>query len=430
MSKILSPTGVLQERFATLVAWLLVPVLVLTQFVDLRIGRHGRPENWSAFLVGFAVMAAVCLPWLLRRRALPRLAWLAFGSFALLLAWAWLRASQVPPPRILVPRVVVGHDVVYLPLATATVTFLAAWGWASAVPRRLVDQMLWWGAMTLAVTTPLAAARTGLAKHQVRLATGMGGSAAVHVVLLLAAAVLLASALHGHRTRASWAGGVLLLLADVATGSRAGLLCLGVFALLVMAVLLRGGLAKLALAVCGAGLAVVALLVALVPAFRRIFSTSDYGRSGNLETAVRVFTTHPHDTLFGIGPGRLWPWYVFETGQAAIPWKGIIRTGTGRGLTNPHSVFLGVAVELGTVGLVLLLCCLAVVPVLLVRRWRSLPVDATAGQRLSRLLPAMGLLATLPAFALDYYLFKNFAVTFWWWAVLALTLRADRQEQS
>lgn len=402
-----------------MLAWALLPALALMQFFDLRTGLHGRPEMVSAFLVGFGAVAVVCLPFLLRRGVLTRVGMVALGSFSLLLCWAVWSAATTVLPRVFRPRVVIGREYLLVPLATAAVTMLAAWGLAAAVPARLRERLLWWSSVLVAGTTLVAGPRYMLANDTMRLGTGMGGPAIFHMVLLLCLGVLLRAALEGRRRVWSLAGSMVCLVGILLTGSRSGLLCLVCFVALVGLLFALRGQARLVAPLVGVAAGVLAAVLAFVPSARRLLQSSDFGRTTNAETAWRVFTQDAHSMVLGVGSGRMWPWYAFETGLAPTPWRGIISTGYGRGTTNPHSVLLGVMVELGLVGLLVLAVCLGAVVWAAVAAWRA--ADRSPGAA-TAVVPLLAVLATLPAMLFDHYLFKNYAVSFWWWFTVATLL--------
>ena len=133
-------------------------------------------------------------------------------------------------------------------------------------------------------------------------------------------------------------------------------------------------------------------------------------RLQNMATAWTLFSDQWMHVLFGIGSGRLWPWYAFDARFLLVPHRGRVGTSEGAILTNPHSVPLGVLVELGLIGLVLLAALCIVPMVRLVRGWGSRDGIGTVPDGL-----ALALVAGFAAFVFDYYLFKNFGVSFWWW---------------
>ena len=196
------------------------------------------------------------------------------------------------------------------------------------------------------------------------------------------------------------------------TGSRAGLLTLLVLTVMAMAWVGASRLRPRALPWALSILALGALVVLTTPA-RRVLSLSDPARWVNLQTSTRAWVQDPWQVLVGVGSGRMWPWYAFEARYFWLPWGGQLHTPIGELLTNPHSVFLGVAIELGLLGLVLVAFVLLVPVQALVRLRRTRPSRSHAATGV-----LLALAATPVAFLFDYYLLKNFAVSFWWWVAL------------
>lgn len=401
--------------------------LAVMQLANLRMGLDGRPAIISLFLIGFAALTVLTLPWLLRPRLRTPWGNAVLSSILLLLSWALWSAWRTPLPRMFTPPVQVGRIHLVVPVVTAMVTTTAAWGLAAAVGARLRTEVLWRCSMLLAASTLIAGPRTMLSTHTLRLGTGMGGAAIYHVVLLLAGAVLLAAFLRGDRSRWSLAGAVICLLGVVLTGSRAGLLTLLVFLGALGGVLVLRGRSRIVLTIL-VGLAVLLVTAMwLVPPLRRLMEPREQFRMANYETALRTWQESSHNLWLGVGSGRMWPWYYFESGAAPVPWRGVIQTGFGRSLTNPHSLYLGVLAELGLVGAALLAVLVAGVLWHVVLAWRTISKvgwgasGAGLGEALSTLVVPLALASSLVAFGLDHYLLKNFAVSFWWWFVLAST---------
>lgn len=395
------------------------PTLALLLLVDLRIGVHGRTEVVSALLVGFTALALASLPmWWTRGQALTGSGRAALAAFATLCGYALASSLLTTLPHL--QKVTVSRNYLVVPVLLAVVTAMSAWGLVLAVEPAKRLSWLWWGAALVVVGSLLGWPRAALAQGSMRLSTGsMGGAATFHVALLLCAAVFAGAALDGHRRRASWVLATLSVVALLLTGSRAGLLCLLWAGTMLVVWAANRGLGRIVWAVVAGGGALFVALLALVPALRRMLDMSDQLRQTNLETAWRVWSAHPQTMLLGAGSGRLWPWYAFETGRLKIGWRGEVITEFGRAQTNPHSTFIGVGVELGLVGLLALLALCAVLVARLAREWRH-PGDPIA------FLVSVALVATLAANLFDYYLLKNFGVSWWWWVVLAAVLGTSR----
>ena len=422
--------GWLSVKVRELLGWALLPALVVMQFFDLRRGLLGPDWTWSAFLIGYALIVLLGVPLVRHQlRELPRPVWTGMAAFTAVLLYATVSAlvsgeplvtsrttpAATPPDAWTAPHLV--HRLV--PLLTAWLTMAAAVVTLLLIPAAQRLSRLWWAGWVLVLTSLVAWPRAVLVHDSPRPATGMGGSATIHLVFLLCAGLFLGAALAGHRRRWSLAGALASVLCVVLTGSRAGALTLAVLVVLLLAWLGRRVNARVAgLALLGAGV-VGAVLVALVPAARHLLVFGDELRRTNLDTAWRVFSQDPVHVLFGVGSGRLWPWYAFDARFFAVPWRGEVGSRAGTVLTNPHSVLLGVGVELGLVGLAILGVLVFVVLAGLVRAWRSRTGRGGAGLGGASEGLLLALTAGLVAFAFDFYLFKNFAVSFWWWICFA-----------
>ncbi|WP_022909039.1 O-antigen ligase family protein [Aestuariimicrobium kwangyangense] len=428
----------LADRLRTIASWAVVPALLAMQLFDLRRALVGPGWIWSTFLLGFTLssvlLAVLAWPRLRQfggggwRTQQPALTVVVAG-FTLLLGYALVSAlvSGTPyptsrtAPDAVPPDTFAFAPMIYrlVPLVTAFVTMTTA---VLAVlvtdpVRRL--QRLWWAAVVVVVSCYALWPRGVLVHRSFRMATGMAGSATLHLVLLLACGVLLGAAVSGHRRVLSAIGAGLAAVGVVLTGSRSGLLSLAVFIVLVGLWFLGRVSARLVVALAVGGVVAAGLLVAFVPYLQRLLSFSDEGRSANLHTSLRILGHGWRQWVFGAGSGRVWPWYAFDARYWIQPWRSMVNSSQGRLLTNPHSVLLGVGVELGLVGLVLLALVLVPLVIVLVRRWtRARRSGVTEASDLALLAVVAGLVA----FLFDYYLLKNFAVSFWWWFVVAAAL--------
>lgn len=249
-----------------------------------------------------------------------------------------------------------------------------------------------------------------------RLSTPLGGAADIHVGLLLTLAGYFACAKSGYRRTYSLWLAVLTIGIIFTTGSRAG----------VVTALLLGGLMVLDARRLTRSI-VVALTVGGVffAAYHlfpnaRLTDTVDLSRTTNTDTAFGILhNASPVDLICGMGSGSVWPWYAYEnSGFRFDETTGIVHTQYGDLLTNPHSVPLGVVVELGLIGLGALAMLLAI---LIAGYWKA----RRAAER-SEFVEILyyGIFCSLPAFMYDYYLFKSFPVSFIWWyfVFVALTL--------
>lgn len=401
------------DRLGSWLGWLLLPALAVMQLFDMRAGLDGRPALVSCYLIGFGVLAVVSLPWLVRR--LPRLGpsgRVLLGAFALLLLWALWSSWHTVLPRVFKPVVTITREYLVVPNLTALLTLLAGWGLAAAVNPADRIRVLRWAAIILVASTLVAGPRNMLAVDSNRLATGLGGAAVFHVVMLLCLAVAAGCWLTTRsRTDLVTAAGALACL--LLTGSRAGLVTLALFlGLVVLSGVVQPELARRLRLPALVGTVVVLGILLALPSTRRMFQLDEVGRRDNLRTAMNVFTAPWNNQWTGIGSGRMWPWYYFETGHGGHLWKSLIQTGFGRGTSSAHSVYLEVLVELGLVGMVLLVIALGALV------WRVVRLQRDGASAVDRLV-GLALVASLVAFAFDTYLFKNFGLSLWWWFAAA-----------
>jgi O-Antigen ligase len=250
-----------------------------------------------------------------------------------------------------------------------------------------------------------------------QLESPLGGAAVVHVALLLTLAAYFACAKSGYRRGPALVLVALTIGLIILTGSRAGLasaLLLSSFMVLGMR---RPGRSIVALVFIGS---VFVALLRVLPT-DRFSSFNDEGRGVNTSTGLHFLTDSVNNLIFGVGSGRVWPWYKYEEGALAFDRVShFAYTQFGYLLTNPHSVFLGTIVELGLIGFI----PMSLMFVAIFREYvriRHLP-----GNDFVSIL-FLGILCSLPSFLVDYYLYKNFPTTFIWWyfVFFALTLSAQ-----
>lgn len=453
----------------------LTVLVAVANLVDLRRGLWGPPWLISSYLVVELLVILACGPaaWSVRRTLGVSARWMV-GSGTALGLWALLSAVTCPRPTV--GSVVVPRPFLVMPALTCLTTIAAALAVVMAIHSgstrtgptgntrpagtMLSAQGLWWPSVVMICAALLQWPRAVKVHGSMRLATGMGGSAVIHVALLLACAVTVANAMNPldrtWRRRVSGAFAGVGALAIVATGSRAGLVCLLVFGIGLAAGWSvhrwgqghgREDSAGRPVGIVGAVVVLVAAAVAivcLVPGMRRILNPTDPLRSRTVETGLGVWSSDLGHIVLGHGFGRLWPWYVYDSHMFREPWRGMITTAWGPTLNSAHSTFLAVLVELGLVGVVLLIPVL-VVPLLNLlssfgvrRAGGSRATDSDSGDRHGGFRPvdaeratmAWGAVSTLPAFLLDTYLLKNFGISLWWWIVALATTGARRGRSS
>jgi len=159
------------------------------------------------------------------------------------------------------------------------------------------------------------------------------------------------------------------------------------------------------LALGGVAVVTVVGLAVLHPGFSRLLSLTDEYRARNTETGLAAVSQNLVTLLFGTGEATMWPWMAYESTLVHLEPDWDLWTPFGPVLPNPHSTYLWAFVELGGVGLVLLLAALW--PVLRGGLRRGLPPLVAP--------LAMALLLSLVSFATDTHLVKNFPVALVWW---------------
>ena len=418
----------LGSRLSVLFGWAALAVIAVASLFNAQEVVIDEPVALTAWLLGATpalVVGLVLLPWAAGRRDLWRGSRFLVAAFGALLVWSAIRIPGVE-------RCLDRRDgelisscfpdwVSWVPLAQAAVTAALAWVFVASIPRAQLTRWMAGLAAVILGMSVVALVRALLDPRGFnRLGSGLGGAAVLAVALVIATALLAGRFLEDHRRWLSGVGVVVGLVLIATTFSRAGY---GVAALTVVAVLVagRGGRRRLsggwALTI-GGGLLVVGAVIAVF--FRdhvgRMLSLGDPGRAANTATALNFWTDDPLRVLFGSGVGRLWPWFAVDADLVWAPETGMMGSKgiDGELLVNPHSTFLGVLVELGLVGFVLLLLALGGV---LVAAWTS------RGKSPANL----GLIAAavcVVAFLLDYYLLRNPGVSFVWWCAVFAGLAA------
>lgn len=402
----------------------LTALMVLETFFDLRRTPASSPWLWNSYLIVYLVGAVVCLAlWPRPTTRLAKPGRIMAVSAAALMVYALISSTLTPRPYV--SYITVPRPYLVVPILTALATLLVAWALLRALPDQPLHRVLWWPAAATIVCSYLQWPRSAGVHDSLRLATGMGGSAVVHVPLLLAAGVTMSAALAGWRRWWSLVLSALGAVAVVLTGSRAGVICLLLAGVVIALQWLRSRRAWLAAA---ATVAVAAILVAAVPVLHRLLNPTDKLRAQNLDTALTLWRSTSTHVLIGVGSGRLWPWYAFDSHLLRTPWRGMVTTHWGPALNSAHSTFLQVLVELGLVGC-LLLAPVIIVPVIVLVR-RLIPSLRGQARPDPDVVPLIALVATIPAFLLDTYLLKNYGASLWWWLVALGCLRRRQAPQS
>lgn len=366
-----------------------------------------------------AILLAVATWWSgARPSPASRKVWLlSSASFAALLAWAlastFFREARYSSPSQGVFDVAVAPMYRWLPLVSAAIAICCALCCAAATPVRTRGIPAQVTAVAVAI---LAVGAIGQYRslddeiHGARLYSGLGGAAVMSVPLLIATAILLAGLRTAERRRWLWGTGVAVgVVMIVQTGSRAGLVTLVAYAALVLFDLLRSGRNRRRTVLVAVGVAAVtAVTLVSRPELHRLLLFSDPWRERNLFSAMSALTSSWWAPLIGQGHGSLWPWFFTESGQIPFSHGNMASTPWGLLLPAPHSVYLWALVELGIVGLGLVL---VVVGALLWSWWKAAPDSPR------RVLLA-ALVASLFSFATDTFLVSNFPASMLWWYLL------------
>lgn len=354
---------------------------------------------YATFVIVAGVGAAVVWRGVALERALrDRLVQVALA----LLLWALVSVSwsSTPSPANAV-------TVLVLAALAASLPYPAMADPAASTHARLDTLAVMAGLVSIAslVQGLLPLRRMSELRVPVRPPLSIGGASNSGVGLTLCLAILLAAAARPGRMRWLWVAlAVITGLVAVQSLSRAGLALVAVLALVALEKHVGSHLLLRALALLMGLLGVLLLYL-----IRGASIFHDVGRLSSARGSWDAWTESPASLIFGRGSGELWPWLSFEHGSVPLIKDTYLQsTEWGELLYHPHSVFLGVAAELGLVGLALL----ALVLTELVSRCIGVIRE---GGELS--LPAFALLLSIPAFAVEYYLFRGFPTALLWWAV-------------
>ncbi len=422
--------------------WTRLAVVVtgaLLLFVNLAVSEYPVGTTGMSYFLVFAAPAVIILgiamAMKLRSQTLPeppsRALIIAASGFGLMLAWAGLTmilsrhwvSVEFGDPSTVVP-VPLSH--VLSPLVTSGLTCLLALLAVNLVHITDLFRITWGFAIAGAVGTPIFAAwNAAFTDLYGRLATRLGGAAVLHTALLLGLAVCVGAALQGYRRWLSAIAAVLYLVSFLATGSRAGLISLGVFLVLALGpgLLLsaRNRPSRLPLLIGGTLIGLAAFtMVAIQLLQSRGVDRSGGGRTDTWFYGLDQTLSSLHSLVFGVGYGVLWPWYGFEAKVLPQPGAhGDKQMPDGTTLSHAHNLYVAVFAEQGLIGLALLL---VVVAVTLWAWWRS--------RGAVELTLAAALAAGLVSFAFDTYLIKNFPVSFVWWSCLAVLLALQKHRRA
>jgi len=202
-----------------------------------------------------------------------------------------------------------------------------------------------------------------------------------------------------------------LLFVILALGSRAAVICLAAF-VIIMIPLLRGlGKKILTFAVVAFMLCIALALLNLQANTDRLSNMEDMTRLTTHRTAWDIVTSSSiPQLLIGHGYGSYWPWYLadIEDGGARATGRFMNKTSFGPILYHPHSVLLLLVVELGILGL-----CFYIYSI-----WFLLKMVIYV-KAYAKFIPFIcGTASASLAFFFDLFLFKSWELSSIWWLFL------------
>ncbi|TMV47498.1 hypothetical protein FE783_21080 [Paenibacillus mesophilus] len=260
----------------------------------------------------------------------------------------------------------------------------------------------------------------GLTEH--RLQGTLGGAAVIHFLMIPVLAIHLANASIKNSKwiqSVSWAGVFIVVMLIMLTGSRAGLLCMLLMVAIVFFSTKRSVTSYLLTAALGVG---IFIAISSLISFERLENLEDSSREMTYATGWKYATTSLTTFVFGNGYGSVWPWYAVETEKLFGIRSEMQSTEMGVTLYHPHSLLLGLLTELGVLSV---LAFIGIVIVLL----RVYSRAGKSNDPLRRYL-ALGILCTLPATVMDFYLFKSWDMAVIWWTFLFLAIAVPKERKS
>lgn len=360
---------------------------------------------------------------------IPPAAWVclfsALGLFGLALLSVLWSDSTILVNKAAV-RTSVPDDIRVVPLVNGMLSLLGGFCLIAVTPQLWRLRMLWWVSVALVPLSVLGWLRVALTQQElpVRLWTQLGGAAVYPVALMVGLGIAVAAALAHYRTRASG----LLVVCHVAmlllTGSRGALLMLAVFVVLLAvrigrnrhgAQALRRTLSPVTILL---GVLSIGVALAVSPILSRVGDRSA-GRLMTWRVGIGALDHDPVRWLLGTGSGTLWPWYAWESGWQAMPYRSRVTGPFGLTLYHAHSLYLEVLAELGLIGCLLLLGVF--LPLML--RWLR-------GGTIPAVVVTCAAGACLVGFNFDLLLLKNFAVSLLWWTAAFSALMGGTGEDA
>lgn len=240
-----------------------------------------------------------------------------------------------------------------------------------------------------------------------RLKGPLGGAAVIHLIMFPVLAVHVSNLLRKKNRKISLVFATLTLICIYLTGSRAAIVCLGAFIFLF--VVKRASAKKILITLC-LTILFVGIAFATMPSESRYEGfLEDSARSSTIEVGIDFWMQNPMTFMFGNGYGTVWPWFIYDTVDSPFPdfgYYNTVYTEFGSMLYHPHSLLLAVGVELGVVGLLIILYIAKII----VKEFR-MSLKETDEFR-SHLF--IGVVSAIPSFLFDLFIFKNWEVSLIW----------------
>lgn len=232
-----------------------------------------------------------------------------------------------------------------------------------------------------------------------RLKGPLGNAATIHVLILLVLSIFIGEILYGNKNKfILLLGAILNIFFIIITGSKTAILCLLLF--IVLLSFRNFSLKKM--------LGSIFVLFMGFLGFNLFFLKErivmeDVARITNLETSLNMLFSNNLNIIFGMGYGKVWPWYMYETSLFKNDLYGIYLVHpTGLTLFHPHSFVLWSFVELGIIGLFLIFY-IFITPVFKYTKMKGFDWVLLCG-----------VLSVIPSFLFDSFIIKNWTISMFW----------------
>lgn len=216
----------------------------------------------------------------------------------------------------------------------------------------------------------------------------------------------------------------ILTLTIIGLGSRAGLLILGAFFILIILFMKNKKQAAIAISLLTILTLVAVLLVFSRANPERLQSLEDLARQETYQTSFQIIANRNLElNLFGSGYGSYWPWYITDAmGYYKLAGEGFYLSTFGYLLYHPHSTFLLLIVELGIFGLFYFIYLWNIILQLIIQNLMN-PAFS---------IFACGVFSSGLSMFFDFFIFKDAPTNVLWWTflfgLLALNSNASYSE--